>query len=842
MIAISYRREDSLPVAGRLYDRLQTEFGKGNVFMDFDSIPYSVDFRDHIKQMIDQSKVLVAMIGPDWVGRRRHRGRRIDDPGDFVRIEIAYALNRKLPIIPVLVNSAQMPSPEQLPKDIEGLAFRNALNLDVGIDFHHHAEKLAVAINRILTAVQPKPPDLEETRPQEIPGAPHVPLVPSESQLEAMQPSSVPIIEKPLSREPLRPPPTEAEDETRDRRTNTQTAAIRPATATHRPPRPPIINWKAKIGAIKAAFRCLWQATHNALSAAKSRAVRFFDSVQMSVHRCVRISTDRLYRHRKAIGLSALCLLVLATGAGAIYFGLRSGTFQVLLVQTTKFFKSRNVSNGNQSSPQPNGVVPRGRENPLTVSPITSPAPTQIRGALLVDSTPQGEAYEVIDANSKHHIGKTPETLEDLPGGYAQVIFKREGFSDHSETVWIAANTKPSVTWNFPEDYRLKTSTQLNPSPTPASAQSSVGIAPRISEIKASSELKPQSYQGEWKGYDASLAFDGKNDTAWCSNGGGPGDWVMVRFESPASLRGVWVYGGYGSDSDRYKTNNRVRTLRVSFSDGTAQDLEFEDRMSLQRFQFPRLVTTEWAKFEIIGVYRGTRYDATPISEIQFDYATDNLAIRPTPSPSSPIPTPSLNPAAQNGRAWQAWISDFVRQFVMANESPDPNPPLACYAPNVSYFDEKNQDQAYIRQDIERYNVRWPIRHDEIEGDIHLQEKVPGQQCIASFKLNFYAESPQRNIWTKGQFAIDLEITLIDGLPKITAIREKTVHQQKGRPGASPKPSSTARGLPSGIPVQGKPGIVRSPYAPTKGEIDIRRYAKGAQVKCPFTGKIFIAP
>jgi hypothetical protein len=109
MIAISYRREDSLPITGRLYDRLQAEFGRGKVFMDFDSIPYGVDFREHIKEMIDQSKVLVAMIGPDWVGKRKHRERRIDDPTDFVRIEIAYALNRDLPIIPVLVNNAQMP-------------------------------------------------------------------------------------------------------------------------------------------------------------------------------------------------------------------------------------------------------------------------------------------------------------------------------------------------------------------------------------------------------------------------------------------------------------------------------------------------------------------------------------------------------------------------------------------------------------------------------------------------------------------------------------------------------------------------------------------------------------
>jgi hypothetical protein len=158
MIAISYRREDSLPIAGRLYDRLQAEFGKGNVFMDFDSIPYGVDFRQHIKKVIERSKVLVAMIGPDWVGKQRHRGRRIDDPTDFVRLEITYALERKLPIIPILVRNMQMPRPEELPKDIEGLVFRNALSLDVGVDFHHHAERLITSINALLNATAPPLP------------------------------------------------------------------------------------------------------------------------------------------------------------------------------------------------------------------------------------------------------------------------------------------------------------------------------------------------------------------------------------------------------------------------------------------------------------------------------------------------------------------------------------------------------------------------------------------------------------------------------------------------------------------------------------------------------------
>jgi hypothetical protein len=64
MIAISYRREDSTPIAGHLHDRLGAEFGAENVFMDFDSIPYGVDFRDHIAQTLERAEVLVAMIGP----------------------------------------------------------------------------------------------------------------------------------------------------------------------------------------------------------------------------------------------------------------------------------------------------------------------------------------------------------------------------------------------------------------------------------------------------------------------------------------------------------------------------------------------------------------------------------------------------------------------------------------------------------------------------------------------------------------------------------------------------------------------------------------------------------
>ncbi|HXM74735.1 MAG TPA: TIR domain-containing protein, partial [Chthoniobacterales bacterium] len=150
MIAISYRREDSTPVAGRLHDRLMADFGKGNVFMDFDSIPYGVDFREQIRQTLKRAKVVIAVIGPTWFGGRGKGNRRIDDPADFVRLEIAIALQRGIPVIPVLIDNTPMPQVENLPDDLRGLAFRNALILDTGVDFHHHADRLIAGIRELM--------------------------------------------------------------------------------------------------------------------------------------------------------------------------------------------------------------------------------------------------------------------------------------------------------------------------------------------------------------------------------------------------------------------------------------------------------------------------------------------------------------------------------------------------------------------------------------------------------------------------------------------------------------------------------------------------------------------
>ncbi|MFZ3375210.1 MAG: toll/interleukin-1 receptor domain-containing protein [Chthoniobacterales bacterium] len=150
MIAISYRREDSLPITGRLYDRLQARFGKRAVFMDFDSIPPGMDFREQIKRTIGAADVVIAVIGPNWLGQKTDGSRRIDHAMDFVRLEIEYALKGDIPIIPLLVNNAPMPQPETLPQEIEALAYRNALPLDSGLDFNNHAERLITGVYKLI--------------------------------------------------------------------------------------------------------------------------------------------------------------------------------------------------------------------------------------------------------------------------------------------------------------------------------------------------------------------------------------------------------------------------------------------------------------------------------------------------------------------------------------------------------------------------------------------------------------------------------------------------------------------------------------------------------------------
>jgi hypothetical protein len=129
-IFINYRRNDSEGEAGRLFDDLTSNFSDKSVFMDVAAIEPGRDFRKAIDQSVANCSVLLAIVGMEWLeAKDAMGGRRLDDPNDFVRIELASALRRDIPVIPVLVRGAKMPRVEQLPDDLKELAYRNAVEL-----------------------------------------------------------------------------------------------------------------------------------------------------------------------------------------------------------------------------------------------------------------------------------------------------------------------------------------------------------------------------------------------------------------------------------------------------------------------------------------------------------------------------------------------------------------------------------------------------------------------------------------------------------------------------------------------------------------------------------------
>ncbi len=129
-IFISYRREDAEGQAGRLFDDLSAHFGRDAVFMDVAGIRKGVDFRRIIDEHVASCGVLLVIIGKRWLSATDSKGRRrLDDPNDFVRLETAAALSRDIPVVPVLVQDAVMPTEQDLPDPLKELAFRNGTEL-----------------------------------------------------------------------------------------------------------------------------------------------------------------------------------------------------------------------------------------------------------------------------------------------------------------------------------------------------------------------------------------------------------------------------------------------------------------------------------------------------------------------------------------------------------------------------------------------------------------------------------------------------------------------------------------------------------------------------------------
>jgi hypothetical protein len=151
-IFVSYRRADTQALVGRICDRLKAYYGADAVFVDVDDIPYGTDFSEHIRKTLERTDVVLAVMGPAWEGAPQ---RRIDDSGDFVRIEVETALALRVPLIPVLADGATMPAVVDLPESIRGLGALNAAVVSSGRDFHTHLDRLIADIDALLGAKAP---------------------------------------------------------------------------------------------------------------------------------------------------------------------------------------------------------------------------------------------------------------------------------------------------------------------------------------------------------------------------------------------------------------------------------------------------------------------------------------------------------------------------------------------------------------------------------------------------------------------------------------------------------------------------------------------------------------
>jgi hypothetical protein len=132
-VFICYRRGESASQAGRLYEAMVRRFGESNVFMDVDMAP-GVDFVEQITEAVSGCLALIVVIGPTWATVEDEEGaRRIEDPADFVRLEVETGLSRpEVTPIPVLVSGAGMPQTEKLPPELRPLTRRNAVELSEG--------------------------------------------------------------------------------------------------------------------------------------------------------------------------------------------------------------------------------------------------------------------------------------------------------------------------------------------------------------------------------------------------------------------------------------------------------------------------------------------------------------------------------------------------------------------------------------------------------------------------------------------------------------------------------------------------------------------------------------
>lgn len=151
-IFISYRRDDSRHAAGRLVDRLRQAFNEDQLFMDVDNIGLGLDFVKVLQDKVGACDVMLVVIGPQWLHAQDEQGqRRLDDMHDFVRLEVEVALARDVRVVPIFIDGAQPPRPEELPPSLQPLVRRQATTI-AHDRFGADADRIVAALQRIVSA------------------------------------------------------------------------------------------------------------------------------------------------------------------------------------------------------------------------------------------------------------------------------------------------------------------------------------------------------------------------------------------------------------------------------------------------------------------------------------------------------------------------------------------------------------------------------------------------------------------------------------------------------------------------------------------------------------------
>ncbi len=182
-IFISYRRHDSAGEAGRLVDSLKQYFKEEEIFIDIDTIQPGLDFSDVIESSLNTCDVLLALIGPNWLALQSPDGaRRLDNPDDFIRLEIAEALKRKIRVIPVLVDGATLPEGTQLPEDLRGLVRRQAYEIS-NKRWKFDVDELVKSLKKNQPSPTPVPDPTPPAPTPPRPPFPQNPVSPASSQI-----------------------------------------------------------------------------------------------------------------------------------------------------------------------------------------------------------------------------------------------------------------------------------------------------------------------------------------------------------------------------------------------------------------------------------------------------------------------------------------------------------------------------------------------------------------------------------------------------------------------------------------------------------------------------------